>query len=79
MEDIRKRNEKKAKEIQARKKMYRDVFLQGAGAEVLEDLRKKCYMDYTTFSKDSLELAFREGIRSVYIYISNMTKEVKDV
>ena len=72
-------NEKKVKEIEARKKAYKDTFSSGSGVEVLEDLRKRCYGDYTTFTRDSLELAFREGIRSVYLYISNMTKEAKDV
>ena len=67
--------EKIAELQKKRKKYYQECFSSEAGQFVLDDLRKGSYMDYTTFSKDSGEMAYREGIRSVVLHIQRMIKD----
>ena len=46
-----------------------------SGKKVLEDLEKQCFYNHTTLSSDSLEMAFREGMRMVFLRIKNMADE----
>lgn len=56
---------------------YKDCFNTTAGEKVLEDLSKRCYDNVTTFDKDPATIAYREGIRSVYLYIKTMLRKEK--
>jgi len=53
-------------------KTYKRVFESSDGQEILEDLKKRCNVHSTSFSKDSHETAFREGQRSVALLIEQM-------
>lgn len=68
------RDQKILKDLEAKKKKYIECFSTSSGQEVLEDLKRMCYYEYTTFSKDPYELAYREGIRSVVLQILYMMK-----
>ena len=70
--------DKKIEEIKRRKKYYQDCFSGEAGQYVLKDLENTCYMKYTTFSTEPIEMAFREGIRAVYLHILRMLKPEKE-
>lgn len=52
---------------------YKTTFGSESGNKVLEDLKKRCSFETTTFVKgDSHDTAFREGQRSVVLFINNM-------
>ena len=54
---------------------YRTTFNTVQGQKVLEDLESRLHQNTTTFSKDSLEMAYLEGQRSVLLMIKNIIKE----
>jgi hypothetical protein len=57
---------------------YRDAFSTDAGKVVLKDLKDFCGADKPCFSKEPLEMAYREGRREVYLRIMahiDLTKE----
>ena len=56
---------------------YRTTFGTVQGQKVLEDLESRLHQNTTTFSKDSLEMAYLEGQRSVLLMIKNIIKEKK--
>lgn len=56
---------------------YRTTFGTVQGQRVLEDLESRLHQNTTTFSKDSLEMAYLEGQRSVLLMIKNIIKEKK--
>ena len=52
---------------------YKQTFGSESGQRVLDDLKKRCSFETTTFVKgDSHESAFLEGTRSVVLFIKNM-------
>ena len=52
---------------------YKQTFTSESGVKVLEDLKKRCSFNTTTFVQgDSHDTAFREGQRSVVLFINNM-------
>lgn len=57
---------------------YRTTFNTVQGQKVLEDLESRLHQNTTTFSKDSLEMAYLEGQRSVLLMIKNIIKEKKN-
>lgn len=61
---------------------YENIFSQEAGQRVLKDIMLSCLVDKSTFSSDSLVMAFNEGKREVGLHIKYMAepkskKEVK--
>lgn len=61
---------------------YENIFSQEAGQRVLKDIMLSCMVDKSTFSSDSLVMAFNEGKREVGLHIKYMAepkskKEVK--
>ena len=56
------------------RKCYQEVFAGEAGEFVLNDLKKACFVEKTTFSGDSLSMALKEGSRDVYLYILQKMK-----
>lgn len=51
---------------------YKKVFESEEGKKVLKDLEKVCLYRATTFDKDSLVMAFQEGLRAVYLHITTI-------
>ena len=51
---------------------YRITFASPEGKKVLEELRGRFHADSPTFSVDPYETAFREGQRSVVLFLQNM-------
>ena len=58
------------------KRDYRITFGSKEGERVIADLRS-AYYKRSSFSKDTNEMAYREGQRSVIIRIINLIKEDK--
>ena len=58
---------------------YNDFFRSASGQAVLENLERVCFYKHTTFLSGSneLELAYREGARSVYLHIQYMIENAK--
>lgn len=59
-------------QIDALREAYGYVFGEQDGDTVLEDLMTRFHCHSTTFSADPYETAFREGQRSVVLFIANM-------
>jgi hypothetical protein len=51
---------------------YKSVFESEEGKKVLKDLERVCLYRSTTFDKDSLVMAFQEGLRAVYLHITTI-------
>ena len=52
---------------------YKTTFGSESGQRVLEDLKKRCSFETTSFVQgDSHDSAFREGQRAVVLFINNM-------
>lgn len=64
------------KELKQLKRDYGITFSSKEGERVIADL-KSAYYKRSSFSKDSNEMAYREGQRSVIIRIINLIKEDK--
>lgn len=73
-QELSKGQEEHIARVASLKKDYCDVFSGIQGGHVLDDLSKHCFSNNTTFSKDGLEMAFREGQRSILLHIQNMQK-----
>ena len=67
--------DKVIEELKKRASYYKACFKGEAGEYVLEDLKRRCYYNVPTYSKDGMEMAYREGIRSVYLHIRGMVEE----
>lgn len=65
-------------EIKKLREKYRQVFTQGTGEELLEDLELRFHIHNTTMDKEQHNLAFLEGQRSVVLFIKNMIKGEKN-
>lgn len=65
-----------AKTLKDKQVMYKQVFGNPAGSEVIRDLNRMCYGTRSTMEGgvDQLELARREGRREVFLQIINMLK-----
>ena len=63
-------NEKDIKQLTIN---YKQTFTSESGVKVLDDLKKRCSYETTSFVQgDSHDSAFREGQRSVVLFINNM-------
>ena len=54
---------------------YRYVLTTAEGLSVLDDLKIRFHVNTSTFSEDPYETAFREGQRTVVLFIENMMRE----
>lgn len=54
---------------------YRRVFSTKDGEAVLEDLKKRCFVDSTTFDESHGRMGFNEGRRSVFVHILTMKEK----
>lgn len=57
-----------------RQAKWRRVF-SGEGLEVLKDLSNACYVNTSIMSDSERQDAYKEGRRSVYLYIQNILKQ----
>tara|TARA_R110000787_G_scaffold104653_3_gene211937 strand:+ start:6368 stop:6622 length:255 start_codon:yes stop_codon:yes gene_type:complete len=55
----------------------KEIFETPAGEIVLDQLKAKSGFNVSNFTNDALEMAFREGQRSVVLYILNLMSEEK--
>jgi hypothetical protein len=66
--------------LKERREDYRKVFDTEEGKRVLKDLEKVCMYRSTTFDKESLTMAFQEGLRAVYLHITTvMTMDIEEL
>jgi hypothetical protein len=54
---------------------YKFVFDSEDGAKVLEDLEYRFHIHGSTFSDSSTETAYREGQRTVVLFLQHMLKD----
>ena len=59
--------------------LYKVVFSTGDGQRVLEDMGVRFCEHSTTFSADPCETAYREGQRTVLLFIRSMLRDRKQL
>lgn len=64
-----------SKQINDLREAYAFLFGETDGDTVLDDLRSRFHCHSPTFSADPYETAFREGQRSVVLFIENMMEK----
>jgi len=57
---------------------FETLFATPEGKRILEDLQKSCFINNTSFSTDSLEMAFNEGKRMICLHIMGMATPVPE-
>lgn len=57
--------------------LYKFVFTSAEGQQVLEDMGVRFCEHSTTFSTDPCETAYREGQRTVLLFIKSMIRDRK--
>ena len=60
------------KALEEKHGLYKRVFNSEHGQQVIKDIEKACYVKNTTFSNEALEMAYREGMRSVALHIRTL-------
>ena len=69
-----------AKNMGAKQQLYHRLFGGEDGQAVLEDLKKRCFVDVTTYDPDPTKMGMNEGRRSIYVYIMNLlNQELKEI
>tara|TARA_R100000234_G_C5001895_1_gene180695 strand:+ start:719 stop:943 length:225 start_codon:yes stop_codon:yes gene_type:complete len=59
------------------KEIYKQLFKSSEGEKILEDLGKRFNMESTSYVPNSDETIYREGQRSVLIFIHRMITDTK--
>ena len=68
------------KQIAENQQLYHRVFDTNDGKLVLEDLKKRCFINHTTYNDSHGQMSFNEGRRSIYVHIINLlNKDLKEV
>jgi heterodisulfide reductase subunit B len=67
-----------AKAIDKRRRAYQAAFNNPEGKQVLQDLAKFCGATKSSFSRDPIEMGFREGRREVWLRIQQHLKITED-
>lgn len=57
---------------------YATVFGSPLGQQVLEDLRRSCFVNKTSFVSDPYQSAFNEGMREVVLLIQRAIQTAQD-
>lgn len=57
---------------------YKRVFSTPDGQAVLEDLRRRAFVDRTTYDPDIKKMGINEGRRSLFVYITNLVTKDPD-
>ena len=63
------------KDIEETIEIYKRIFKSDDGKKILSDLEKRCNVHNTSFSTDAHETSFREGQRSVVLFIKSTLKK----
>jgi len=84
MIDFTRKNKAHEKELVAsiteNQNVYHRVFDGEDGQKVLNDLKRRCFVEVTTYDPDPVKMAMNEGRRSIYVYITNLlNREVDDI
>jgi len=84
MIDFTRKNKAHEKELVAsiteNQNVYHRVFDGEEGQKVLNDLKRRCFVEVTTYDPDPVKMAMNEGRRSIYVYITNLlNREVDDI
>ena len=66
------------KSIMELKEAFKSAFATKDGQIVMEDLEQRFHIKTPTFVPDSNEAAYKEGQRSVVLFIHNMLAEYKE-
>jgi len=61
------------------KELYKEVFTSVQGERILEDLGVRFCEHSSTFSVDPNETAYREGQRTVVLFIKSMLRDQKQL
>ena len=61
------------------RELYKEVFTSVQGERVLEDLGLRFCEHSSTFSADANETAYREGQRTVVLFIKSMLRDLKQL
>ncbi len=59
--------------------LYKQVFTSDQGEQLLEDLGVRFCENSSTFSPDPHETAYREGQRTVVLFIKSMLRDRKQI
>ena len=79
-EERKARLEALAKAVRDNAEKYKRLFEGPDGKAVLEDLRKRCFVDRTTYDPDVKKFGMNEGRRSIFVYINNLVnKETEEL
>tara|TARA_R100000781_G_scaffold101780_1_gene65284 strand:- start:397 stop:612 length:216 start_codon:yes stop_codon:yes gene_type:complete len=55
--------------------LYKEIFTSDSGQKVMEDLGKRFSMNTSTYTPNSDETVYREGQRSVLVFIHNFINQ----
>ena len=73
-------NKQIEKQIVANQQLYKRVFDTPEGQSVLKDLKKRCFINSTTYDDNHGRMSLQEGRRSIYVYITNLiNKDIKEI
>tara|TARA_R110002020_G_scaffold71209_2_gene184185 strand:- start:4468 stop:4692 length:225 start_codon:yes stop_codon:yes gene_type:complete len=61
------------------RQLYKTVFSSSDGQQILEDLGHRFCEHATTFSPEPTETAYREGQRTVVLFIKSMLRDMKQL
>lgn len=62
-------NEDNIARLKGLREDYKKTFTSEEGKRVLTDLERVCLFKASTFNKDTMTMAFQEGLRGVYLHI----------
>ena len=57
------------------KTVYKQIFATDEGKIVLNDLAQRCHFFGITFAESTNEVIYKEGQRSVVLFLNNMIKD----
>ena len=63
------------KQIAAKQQLYKRVFDNPDGKDVLKDLAGRSFVKITTYDPDEKKMSLNEGRRSIYVYITNLVEK----
>ena len=59
------------KQYREKQNRYKRLFESEDGKQVLEDLRRYCFVRNTTYNDHAHRMAFNEGLRAAFLHIDN--------
>jgi hypothetical protein len=65
-------------DVQSIRDAYKMVFQSEDGERVLEDMRQRFHMNASVYSTEPTDTAYREGQRTVVLFIQSMLSEIPE-